>query len=106
MSAALLRFAVALVRGWTRLYTWRMPPALRDDRRAEIESDLWEFQHDDDANAGLRAAAHLMARLLTGVPDDLGWSVDQAAVVGALTPRVIALSGRATGAALFISRPG
>jgi uncharacterized protein (TIGR03435 family) len=75
---------------------------LRDQRRAEIDSDLWEFQHDDAANTGLGAAAHLMARVLAGVPDDLGWSLDQAAVAGALTQRSVALSGRAAGAALFI----
>jgi hypothetical protein len=50
-----------------------MPPDLRDERRAESESDLWEFQQDEETKAGLGAAAHLVARLLAGIPDDLLW---------------------------------
>ena len=37
----MLRVAVWMVRGWSWLYTWRMPPAARDARLAESESDLW-----------------------------------------------------------------
>src|SRR5262245_48053770 len=39
MMPGLLRFANALVRAWTRFYTWRLPPALRDARREQIDSD-------------------------------------------------------------------
>jgi hypothetical protein len=41
-------FVVACVRRWTCVYTWRLPPAVRDARREEIESDLWESSHDPD----------------------------------------------------------
>jgi uncharacterized protein (TIGR03435 family) len=101
MSSALPRLAVALVRGWTRLYTWRMPPDLRDERRAEVESDLWESQ-SDAAGPGVRAGLQILLRLVIGIPDDLGWRVEQSAADDALTPRFVALSGRVAGAALFI----
>jgi hypothetical protein len=35
----MLTFVIAIARGWTWLYTCWMEPALRDERRAEIESD-------------------------------------------------------------------
>ena len=44
-----LRFVTGAVRAWTRLYTWRVAPSLREARRAEIESDLWEHLHADGA---------------------------------------------------------
>jgi hypothetical protein len=74
----LLFCAIALVRGWTRLCTWRMDPACRDDRRAEIESDLWEF-HEDARRHGCspeRIAIHMLTRLVAGIPDDLHWRVE------------------------------
>src|SRR5438094_8714239 len=46
MMSRLLRLAIAFVRKWTRVYTARMSPELREARRAEIESDLWEVQQD------------------------------------------------------------
>jgi hypothetical protein len=74
----LLCCAIALVRGWTRLYTWRMEPPWRDDRRAEIESDLWEF-HEDARRRGWspeRIAIHMLARLCGGMPHDLLWRLE------------------------------
>jgi hypothetical protein len=73
MSSRAVRFVITIVRGWTRLYTWRLPAAVRDVRRAEIESDLWEFQHDSDSHRRLNPAVHTLIRLLLGVPDDLQW---------------------------------
>lgn len=80
MSDRLVRIAAASVRGWTRLYTSRMAPAVRDARRAEIESDLWEFQADTlrRRDAPRSAAAHMLARLLVGIPDDLLWRFEHA----------------------------
>ena len=71
----LLACAIALVRGWTRLYSSRMDPASRDSRRAEIESDLWEF-HEDARRRGASPpgiAVHMIARLCFGIPHDLLW---------------------------------
>ena len=102
MNSPLLSLAVRCVRGWTRLYTWRMPAASRETRRAEIESDLWEFQCDEARDHALVSASHILLRLVIGIPDDLGWRVEQAAVAGTLAQRSIALSARVAGAAVFI----
>jgi hypothetical protein len=69
-----LAFAVGAVRLWTRLYTWRMEPALRDSRRAEIESDLWEFEQDQVRTS--LPALHVVFRLLNGVAADVCWRVE------------------------------
>ena len=60
-------FAVALVRAWTRIYTWGMDPRAGDARVAEIESDLWESVQSGDR------AADMLARLAFGIVDDLVW---------------------------------
>ena len=67
-----LAAANAVVRAWTRLYTTRLPVVSRDLRRAEIDSDLWEFERDA-ARSDLAPALHVLARLLLGIPDDLSW---------------------------------
>ena len=96
----LLRFAVAVVRAWTRLYTWRLEPGLRETRRAEIESDLWEFQQDQDGR-GLTSAMHVFMRLMMGIPDDLGWRAEHAAIGDSQLRRTLAVS--ATAAALVLA---
>jgi TonB family protein len=72
----LLRLATAAVRAWTRILTCRLTPDVRDARRADVESDLWEGAHDADAEQS-RRAWHVLARLLFGVPDDLRWRFEQ-----------------------------
>jgi hypothetical protein len=47
-----------------------MAPAERDRRRAEVESDLWESSRDP---IGRR---QILSRLLLGVADDVGWSIN------------------------------
>ena len=71
MSPRSVRIAVAAVRAWTRLYTWRLHESARERRRAEIESDLWESQHDDASGSDL--ARVLIARLVLGIVSDLRW---------------------------------
>jgi hypothetical protein len=105
----LLASAIALVRGWTRLYTSRMEPANRDSRRAEIESDLWEF-HEDARRRGASPAAiaiHMIARLAAGIPDDLLWRIEyeeEAVMIGrrAAWMTAAAIGGAACVAALWI----
>ena len=75
MSCSLLRFAVAAVRAWTWLYTRRVEPALAEARREDIESDLWEYQHDPTSD-DRHPAVHILTRLVMGVPSDLGWRVE------------------------------
>jgi hypothetical protein len=52
-----------------------MAPALRAIRRAEIDSDIWEFEHDSIAN-GPSPAIHMIIRLVAGIPSDLCWRVE------------------------------
>ena len=68
------RVVVTLVRGWTRLYTVGLPQDTRTLRRQEIESDLWESLNDPEARC---LPLPLLARLIVGIPDDLGWRVEQ-----------------------------
>ena len=82
MRVRLLSVAVNAVHLWTRLYTWRMATTLRERRLAEIESDLWEFQHDSTASRGASQAVHLLIRLLLGIPSDFAWRAEQTVVTG------------------------
>jgi hypothetical protein len=75
----LLSTVVHLARVWTRVYTSDLDPAVRDTRRAEIESDLWE-SHEDARHRGHSASAialEILGRLLLGVPHDVLWSLEQ-----------------------------
>jgi hypothetical protein len=78
MSRWLLTLVAAAVRGWTWLYTLPLDGAAQYARRAEIASDLWEFQHDPTrGDDGVESALHLLARATLGVPDDLLWCCEQ-----------------------------
>jgi hypothetical protein len=72
----MLRLALALVRLWTALYTHGMPEALRQTRRAEIESDLWESQHDRRPESDRGMASQMILRLFRGIPDDCLWRLE------------------------------
>jgi hypothetical protein len=61
--------AVSVARWWTRVYTAGLPADLRDARRLEVESDLWESVADG------APSRHILARLALGVVDDLTWSL-------------------------------
>lgn len=60
-----------LARWWVGLYTRGLPQGLRDERRGEVASDVWEHR----AAAGDRWATQLaiVSRCLRGVPADLSW---------------------------------
>jgi hypothetical protein len=93
MSDIWLRLVERLVRTWTRLYTIGVAPDLRDRRRAEIESDLWESRHQPQRPY---TAAHVLLRLLLGVRDDVAWrsscrrpsKVTRAAVAGLIAASI------------------
>lgn len=81
-------FVMRCVRCWTRMYTWRLPPAVREARREEIESDLWESSHDP----GITQAELVMqtvVRLTLGIADDLAWRFTQATVIRHVTLRSV-----------------
>ena len=97
MRSALLPVATRLVRAWTRVYTYGLPQAERSARRAEIDSDLWEFEHDPGAPQGRWAATQMLARLLIGIPDDLAWRMDVRATAHRAPVRALAAAGMMTG---------
>jgi uncharacterized membrane protein len=72
---AALHAATALSRVWVRLYTARLPEVLRNSRRAEIEADLWEHEHDRLAGSTAPGitAVEIVLRTLLGAFDDLAW---------------------------------
>jgi hypothetical protein len=67
--------AARLTHRWVRVYTAHLDPALRDTRRAELASDLWE--HEAEAKrrglGSLRVNVQILRRLLAGIPADLSW---------------------------------
>ena len=74
----LLLCTIGSVRAWTRVYTLRMDTSDRDRRRAEIESDLWEY-HEDLRRRGASPsgiAFCMLARLVLGLPHDLLWRLE------------------------------
>jgi uncharacterized protein (TIGR03435 family) len=101
MTPLLMRVSIAVVRSWTRLYTRQLPPSVRDRRRAEIESDLWEYR-SDVAHSRRFAAAQVLARFLLGVPDDLGWWAEQASRAGLLHQKTIVATGRLAGTMIIV----
>jgi hypothetical protein len=68
----MLRLAIALVRLWTRVFTLSMPERVREWRRAEIESDLWEQAHDQTPSPW-----QLIGRLWRGIPADVVWRIEE-----------------------------
>src|SRR5262249_23962205 len=87
-----LTIATDLVRRWTWLYTCGLDADVRDARRAEIESDLWDFR-DDVKTSGANepsARAHVLARLALGIADDLLWRREHAIL---MTPATLASTG-------------
>jgi len=91
--SASVRAASALARAWVWLYTARLPEQLRNARRAEIEADLWEHQHDRllSRTAPGVAATEILLRTWLGAFDDLGWRFEvlQAARSGSNNRRIL-----------------
>jgi putative membrane protein len=68
----MMTLAATLTRRWVRLYTAGLSPEVRDARRAEIESDLWENSSDSE-----ETRRQVLGRLLLGMPADLSWRLEQ-----------------------------
>ena len=79
MSALLLTHIIRLTRRWVWLYTAGLPAEVREPRRAELESDLWEQEQEAGA-AGCRpttTALHVLRRFMRGIPADVSWRQQQ-----------------------------
>ena len=70
-----MSMAAGLTRSWIRCYTLGLPSDARVARQDEIESDLWEHEHDAPHGVWPRAAWALavLSRLLRGMPADVFW---------------------------------
>jgi TonB family protein len=112
MRHALDRAALSLVRAWTRVYTAGLQTELRDARREEIESDLWEAERESQSDPSRSSALHAIVRLAAGMPDDLGWRLEQVdamtrtARVSALVVVACALLAIGAGIASRMTEPG
>lgn len=82
MNASAFDRAAAIVRAWTRVYTWTVSPELRERRRREVDADLWEAAHDTQAD---RSALLLLLRATGGIVDDVRWTLEQPQHAGPLT---------------------
>jgi hypothetical protein len=68
----------ALTRTWTRVYSLGLAESIREGRRGEIESDLWEQQQAAmmQEERQLETVFHILARTLLGIPGDIAWRVE------------------------------
>ncbi len=78
---------LSVVRGWVWLYTLGLPLEMRNARRAEIASDLW-----DQTNAlGVHGPgatgdkSSILLRCLRGIPADLLWRFVEARIQSSFT---------------------
>ena len=77
MNAA-LTLTVGMARSWVVLYTLRLPIEIRESRRSEIDSDLWEqkWLAARRGNPALGTAIEVLSRMLLGIFDDLIWRLE------------------------------
>lgn len=62
---------------WVRLYTLGLAPAVRERRLGQVESDLWEHEHDrrEDGVAPARIGFAMLERAMRGAAADLFWRI-------------------------------
>jgi TonB family protein len=96
------RFVMACVRGWTRTYTWRLPPAVREARREQIESDLWESAHDSRMTQR-ELVVQMMGRLTLGIGDDLAWRSTHVTVTRSAALRTVTAAALVSMPLLFVA---
>jgi hypothetical protein len=72
---AALALSVGMTRSWVALYTLGVPLAIRDARRSEIDSDLWEQQWlaSRCGDPAFGTAIEVLARMLLGIMSDITW---------------------------------
>jgi hypothetical protein len=75
MTERLAGAATAITRAWVRCYTAGLAHDERDDRRAEVESDLHEQRAATTAG---QFASGVAMRCVLGMPADLAWRAERA----------------------------
>jgi hypothetical protein len=67
------------VERWVACYTWGLPAEVRDARRAELRSHLFEHlrQAAGEGHSRLRRSLQVLGRVVRGMPDDLAWRLAQ-----------------------------
>ena len=78
MTVATTPWAANFARRWVWLYTHGLGAELRDGRRDEVESDLWEQAREAKPGPGLALA--LLARCLGGLTADVSWRMEHAQI--------------------------
>jgi len=75
LGAFALPLAERLIVGFVRWSTQGLPPEIRDRRRGEIQSELFEQRRQDAADGYKPAeiAARILVRWARGIPDELAW---------------------------------
>jgi hypothetical protein len=75
VDSFLLDAVVGIVRGWVSFYTRDLPVEIRDSRRAEMESDLYEQRTAmrDLGHTPRGMALSILLRCVRGVGSDLSW---------------------------------
>ena len=76
MNDLLTSVAAGVARTWVAVYTLGLPPSVRDARRAELQSDLWEQSHEIRSGTPNSLTKGVLARVLGGVPADILWAID------------------------------
>ena len=93
MSARAVAWVLALTRAWLRCYTAGLPADLIEERCNEIESDLWEMQHDPAIGSPWRVGRTALCRVMAGMHHDIAWRMDHAGLQEQLlTRRLVAFS--------------
>ncbi len=70
--------ASRVARGWTAAYTLGLAAQVRDARRTEIASDVWEHHRDivTEGRPVWRFVGSVLSRIVRGAPADLLWRVN------------------------------
>ena len=70
--------AAGLVRRWVAFYTRGLPAEVRQDRRDELDDDLWSQMREAAASGPDQSlSSEVVMRLVFGIPADLTWRVEQ-----------------------------
>ena len=74
----LLALATGLTQAWTSTYSLGLPATVREGRRSEIQSDLWDQQRlaSLQRERPRDTAGHILLRALLGMPSDIAWRAE------------------------------